>query len=248
MARSTNGDGSSDAVKDIIAGLPTGRHQNNGMAIGPDGKLYMTNGSDCDDCLEPNERSATILQSNLDGSGLRIYAKGLRNPYDIVFDSSGRLWSTDNGSDAPCATIDELNLIVDGGDYGWPYGNAGCDPMHDGTPPVASLGLHAAATGITFYNSSAFPAGYNNNLFATVWGSYFAKPDPYDRVLLRLQPDHGGPAPGRVTISVEVFGSGFKHPIDVFADRDGSLLVLDYGSDDANKRDGTLYRIVYTGS
>jgi glucose/arabinose dehydrogenase len=245
--RDTNGDGSSDAVKDIISGLPTGRHQNNGMAIGPDGKLYITNGSTCDDCLEKDERSATIMQSNLDGSGLRVYAKGLRNPYDIVFDSNGQLWSTDNGSDAPCATIDELNLIVDGGDYGWPYGNDGCDPQTDGTPPVASLGLHAAATGITSYNSTQFPAEYNVNLFATDWGSLFAKPDPYDRVLLSVNLRAGFPPPGRSSAVVEVFGSGFKHPIDVFADSDGSLLVLDYGSDDANAKNGTLYRIVYTG-
>ncbi len=229
----------SDDHDDIITGLPTGRHQNNGMAIGPDGRLYITNGSTCDDCVEPDERSAVILQSNLDGSELRVYARGLRNPYDITFDSQGRLWSTDNGSDAPCATIDELNLIVDGGDYGWPYGDAGCDPQTDGTPPVVSLGLHAASTGITYYDGSAFPTQYNGSLFATLWGSLFAEPDPYDRLLLRISvADDTG--------IVEEFGAGFRHPIDVFADTDGSLLVLDYGSDDPDERNGTLYRIVYT--
>jgi len=230
-----------DEHDDIITGLPNNRHQNNGMAIGPDGKLYITNGSTCDDCLEPNERSATILQSNLDGSELRVYARGLRNPYDITFDSQGRLWSTDNGSDAPCATIDELNLIVDGGDYGWPYGNEGCDPQTDGTPPVVSLGLHTASTGITYYDGSAFPAQYRGSLFATVWGSLgaFGAPDPYDRLLLRVSAEND-------TGIVEEFGSGFEHPIDVFADADGSLLVLDYGSDDPDERNGTLYRVIYT--
>lgn len=249
--RDTNNDGVGDASEGIITGLPTGRHQNNGMAIGPDGKLYITNGSTCDDCLEPDDRSATILQSNLDGSELRVYAKGLRNPYDITFDSSGQLWATDNGPDAPCATIDELNLIVDGGDYGWPYGNAGCDAQTDGTPPVASMGLHAAATGIASYKGDQFPAEYNGNLFATVWGSLFATPDPYDRVLLRitLQPHQAGEADlqGPPAATVEEFGSGFRHPIDVFADSDGSLLVLDYGSADPDERNGTLYRIIYTG-
>ena len=232
-----------DERDDIITGLPNSQHQNNGMAIGPDSKLYITNGSTCDDCVEQDERSATILQANLDGSGIRVYATGLRNPYDITFDSSGQLWSTDNGSDAPCATIDELNLIVDGGDYGWPYRNDGCDPQADGTPPIASLGLHTAATGIT---TNPFPT--KDFLFATVWGSGFAKPDPYDRVLLALQigPNHLGNAT-QPAGTVEIFASGFHHPIDVFADADGSLLVLDYGSDNPNETSGTLYRIGFTG-
>jgi glucose/arabinose dehydrogenase len=249
--RDTDGDGSGDQSLGIITGLPNGRHQNNGMAIGPDGKLYITNGSTCDDCLEGDERSAAILQSNVDGSDLRVYASGLRNPYDIAFDAQGQLWSTDNGSDAPCATDDELNLIVDGGDYGWPYGNDGCDNTTDGTPPMASLGLHTAGTGITAYAGTQFPIEYTSTPFATVRGSLFATPDPYDRVLLQIQ---GNPAFGRgdttpqpATATVQEFGSGFKHPIDVYADTDGTLLVLDYGSDDPNALDGTLYRIIYTG-
>ena len=237
--RDTNGDGAGDQSQAVISGLPVGRHQNNGLAIGPDSKLYVTNGSTCDDCTEQDPRSASILQANLDGSDLRVYAHGLRNPYDIVFDAQGQFWATDNGSDTPCATIDELNLIVDGGDYGWPYGNDGCDPQTDGTPPVADLGLHTAATGIAAYDAEQFPAEYHAGLFATVWGSFFAKPDPYDRVLLSINVQND-------TGIVDTFGSGFKHPIDVFADADGSLLVLDYGSDDVNAHDGTLYRVVYT--
>jgi putative membrane-bound dehydrogenase-like protein len=240
--RDTNNDGIGDASEGIISGLPTGRHQNNGMAIGPDGKLYITNGSDCDDCTESDERSASILQAHLDGSDLRVFAHGLRNPYDITFDDQGRLWSTDNGSDTPCATIDELDLIVDGGDYGWPYGADGCDPMNDGTPPVASLGLHTASTGLAFYDGTQFPAAYRTNLFATLWGSLAYGPTPAEYKHALVRADVTGD-----TGIVEVFGSGFAHPIDVYADADGSLLVLDYGPDDPNAHAGTLYRIVYAG-
>jgi glucose/arabinose dehydrogenase len=246
--RDTDGDGVGDASEGIITGLPNGRHQNNGLVIGPDNKLYITNGSTCDDCLEADERSATILQSNLDGSELRVYARGLRNPYDITFDNGGRLWATDNGSDAPCETDDELNLIVDGGDYGWPYGNDGCDETTDGTPPYASLGLHTASTGITTFRAGSFPEGYNGSLFVTVWGSLFADPEPYDRQLLHVpinplsMPDERIPE----SVDIEVFASGFEHPIDVETGG-GSLLVLDYGSDDPEARSGTLYEIIYTG-
>ena len=238
--RDSDGDGVADQQDDIITGLPVGRHQNDGLVFGPDGKLYVSLGSTCDDCNESDPLSATILQANHDGSGLRVYAKGLRNPYDLVWDGRGRLWATDNGSDAPCATIDELDLIVDGGDYGWPYGGKGCDAMTAGLPPAADLGLHTASTGITEYTGSQFPPEYRANLFLTLWGSYFATPEPVSQVLMRVIIDD---ASGQPRATTQVFASGFQHPIDVIVDRDGTLLVLDYGSDDSGK----LYRIVYTG-
>jgi putative membrane-bound dehydrogenase-like protein len=235
--RDTNGDGTGDEKHDIITGLPTGRHQNNGLAIGPDGKLYITNGSTCDECVEQDERSASVLQANIDGSLLRVYAGGLRNPYDLLFDDRGRLWASDNGSDAPCATIDELDLIVAGGDYGWPYGSKGCDPYTAGTPPVADLGLHTAATGLAIYNGSEFPATYRGDFFITLWGDLGFTPQRAGHILVRVVIDESSGTPKGTT---ETFGTGFSAPIDVVVDRDGSLLVLDYGT-------GKLYRIVYTG-
>lgn len=231
IVRVADADGVGDETDDIITGLPHGRHQNNGLAFGTDGKLYVTNGSTCDECVETDERSATILQANPDGSDLRVYASGLRNPYDIVFDAQGRLWATDNGSDEPCETIDELNLIEDGGDYGWPYGET-CDPYRSGVAPIASLGLHTASTGIDAYDGGHFPAEFRGNLFVTLWGSLVFEPELPPQ-LLRVVVD-GADA------SVEPFASGFQNPIDVVVDDDGTLLVLDFGA-------GRLYRIIYTG-
>jgi glucose/arabinose dehydrogenase len=241
LAKDADGDGMADSTDEIVSGLPNGRHQNNGMALSADGKLYITNGSDCDDCDEGDQRLASILQANADGSDVRVYARGLRNPYDVVFDAQGRLWSTDNGSDEPCETTDELNLIIDGGDYGWPYGEDGCDNETDGTPPVADLGLHTASTGLAYYGASKFPAGYRGNFFATVWGTFFGMPT-YTPRLLRIVVDESSGSPRG---TVETFAEGFQHPIDVTVDGDGSLLVLDYAGEDG--RAGALYRIVYTG-
>lgn len=246
--RDTDGDTIADESEEIVSGLPRGRHQNNGIAFGPDGRLYITNGSTCDDTAsdcpaggEPDPLSATILVANADGSGLRVFATGLRNPYDIAFDSQGRLWSTDNGSDTPCESPDELNLIEDGNDYGWPYGDA-CDALQDGTPPVASLGLHTASTGVTVYEAQHFPAPYANNIFLTLWGSFFAEPELapglYRAVIQpRSDPPGGGPP---TSANLQPFGSGYANPIDVLVDDDGTLLLLDYGAE-------TLYRIVYIG-
>ena len=233
----TDGDFRADTTVEVATGLPNGNHQNNGIAFGPDGKLYITNGSTCNECDEDDERSATILQANPDGTELRVFASGLRNPYDLVFDPEGRLWATDNGSDPPCNTIDELNLVEDGGDYGWPYEPA-CDSSQSGSPPVADLGFNTASTGIDYYGGSHFPETYQGNLFVTLWGNLPFAPEPAGHLLMRAIITESADGP---TATVEEFASGFENPIDVLVDIDGTLLVLDFTS-------GTLYRIVYLGS
>ena len=234
IAEDVDGDGVADSITPIITGLPMGLHQIDGIEFGPDGLLYITNGSTCDECVETDVRAATILTANPDGSNLTVYASGLRNPYDIAFDSQGRLWATDNGSDggeAPfCATIDELNLIVEGADYGWPYA-PDCDPYQSGTAPVASLGLHTGSTGIDVYDGSQFPAEYSGDLFLTLWGSFVFEAE-FAPELYRYTPGD---------TEIQPFSNGFEHPIDVLTDTDGSLLVLDYGL-------GALFRIVYSES
>ncbi|MCH8901603.1 MAG: PQQ-dependent sugar dehydrogenase [Chloroflexi bacterium] len=231
----TDGDTVGDETQDIITRLAAVFHQNNGLVFGPDGKLYITNGAECRDCILRNERSGTILQANPDGTELRIYARGVRNPYDLVFDAQGRLWATDNGEDPPCNTIDELNLIEEGGDYGWPY-QPTCDALQSGIPPLVDLGLHTAATGIDYYGAEAFPSVYQGNLFITLWGSLI-EPPRVGRTLVRVIIDE---AAGELVGTLQEFATGFDNPIDVVTDRDGTLLVLDFGS-------GRLYRIVYTG-
>jgi putative membrane-bound dehydrogenase-like protein len=232
-----NGDGRGDWVEDIVWGLPHYRHQNNGIAFGPDGKLYITNGSTCDDCVEADPRSATILQANPDGSELRVYAQGIRNSYDLVFTPNGQLWATDNGSDLPCATVDELNLVVEGADYGWPYSPT-CDAQHPregARPPTVAMGFHTSSDGIDYYESGPFPQEYWGNFFVAQFGQF--------------SPLVGDPTLGKKVVRVRHSGSsyevldfalGFLSPLDVRVDRDGSLLVVDWATDQ-------LYRIVYTG-
>jgi glucose/arabinose dehydrogenase len=236
ILRDTNGDSIIDETTDVISGLPHGRHQNNGLTFGPDGQLYVTNGSTCNDCAEEDDRSAVILRANPDGSGLHVFASGLRNTYDLVFDDRGRLWAADNGSDPPCNTIDELNLIEAGGDYGWPYGPA-CDSLASGIPPVASLGFNTASTGIDMYKGQHFPAPYRGRLFITLFGSFELAPVPGGRKLVAVRLVEGL---GRPLGIVEDFATGFVRPVDVAMDRDGTLLVADWES-------GRLYRIVHTG-
>jgi hypothetical protein len=82
----------------VVGGLPYGRHQQDAIVAGPDGRLYLGSGSTCDACVEEDPRSAAILSFRTDGSDLRVVAHGLRNPYGLVF--VGRtLYATINGRD-----------------------------------------------------------------------------------------------------------------------------------------------------
>jgi putative membrane-bound dehydrogenase-like protein len=235
VARDAGAGGEAASVQEIVSGLPSGRHQNNGLAFGPDGRLYLTNGSTCNDCQETDPRSATILRLNPDGTNLEVFARGLRNSYDLTFTTDGRLWATDNGADPPCATIDELNLIQEGKDYGWPYSPA-CDALAKGERPVANLGYFTSSDGLAYYDADSFPSQYRGSFFIAQWGANSGDPNIGKRVVrVTVEETAEGPR-GQVTD----FALGLDHPLDVAVDRDGSLLVADFGS-------GKIYRIMYKG-
>ena len=171
----------------IVTGLPGGgNHWTRTIDVGPDGKLYVSVGSSCNVCEEADRRRATIVRYDLDGKNETIYATGLRN--SVGFDwqpATGDLYATDNGRDMlgddfpPC----ELNRVVEGGFYGWPYANGDRVPDPDfgrskpeqvtgSIPPVHGFGAHTAPLGMTFYEGSTFPEKYRGAIFAALHGSW----------------------------------------------------------------------------
>ena len=68
----------------ILAGLPYGLHQQDNVVVGRDGRLYLGSGSTCNACRERSTLSATVLSVRPDGSGLRVVARGLRNPFGLA--------------------------------------------------------------------------------------------------------------------------------------------------------------------
>lgn len=237
VVRDTNGDGRADSRKDIITDLPVGRHQTNGLAFGPDGRLYIGQGS-IDDHGEygivPLE--ASILRANPDGTDHVVYASGLRNPYDLAFHPvTGELFATDNGRDTPATGIsDELNVIVEGGHYGWPdCWDVGEGNRCEGTiPPVVELPEHSSADGLAFYTGRLFPPQYQNVLFIALWGANSGDPAIGKKVVAVALTNPGAGWQG----TLYDFAWGFANPLDVTVGPDGALYVADFGT-------GRVYRI-----
>ena len=94
-------DGTFGPLRRIIDDLPDGgQHPNLTMAVGPDGMPYITVGSICNECAEPNPENAIILRAKPDGSTRTIFASGLRNTIGFGFETgSGQLWGMDHGID-----------------------------------------------------------------------------------------------------------------------------------------------------
>ena len=101
-----------------------GGHGMSGLTEGPDGKIYWQIGDiganitakDGKKYKHPN--SGVIVRSNPDGSEFEVYASGLRNTHEFVFDNYGNLISSDNDGDHP-GESERLVHVVEGSDAGW---------------------------------------------------------------------------------------------------------------------------------
>lgn len=221
------------------------------IAFAPDGMLYVPVGAPCNVCRSENPRYASIMRMHPDGSGLEIFARGIRNT--VGFDWHPRtkvLWFTNNGRDWMGDNLppDTLNRAPEKDlHFGFPYCHAGDipDPEFGGqrrctdfAAPAINLGPHVAALGMKFYTGTMFPQEYRNQIFIAEHGSWNRSvPIGYRITLVRLQREKA--------VSYEVFAQGWLQgvkawgrPVDILQMPDGALLV----SDD---RAGAIYRISY---
>ena len=222
----------------ILSGLPYGRHQQDNVVVGRDGRLYLGSGSTCDACLERSRLSAAVLSVAADGTGLHVVAHGLRNPYGLAVDAAtGRLYASVNARDdlGPWEPAESIVEIRPGRNFGWPS----CWPSwrrrrlagrcRGVTEPVAYLEPHSAPAGLVVYRGRSFPPAYRGDLFVAEWGTYSGR--VHGRRVVRVDP-----ASGRVFR----FATGFDHPVAVAVDLSGALLVADHGR-------GVVYRIQARG-
>jgi glucose/arabinose dehydrogenase len=234
VLRDSTGHGRADQIHDIVTNLPTRLydwHSNNGLAFGPDGRLYFPVGSTSDSSPETHKYAASILSVNPDGSDLRVFATGVRNPFALAFNSRGDLFATDNGPDTFTETPpDELNQIVEGADYGFSK-YFGVPPVGSATRgPIALFPPHASADGIAIYDAAQFPAEYKDNAFVVS----FHRGEVY-RVQLVKSPS------GDYLTNTSMFANGLDEPLDITVGPDGGLYIADWG-------DSAIYRVGYAAT
>ena len=237
--------------------LPDTAHHNwKYVAFGPDGKMYVQVGANCNICEINNGIHGQIRRYNADGTGMEIVARGVRNT--VGFDwhpQTGELWFTDNGRDwaGNDGPEDELNRIAKGQDgafYGFPYCHANGIPDPDiripnpcagVTLPAATTGPHSAGLGIKFYTGSMFPKDYQNVAFIARRGSWNREQKfGYDVVIARTDGGKATLQPFMTGLLDTQKNEFFGRPTYLLQMQDGSLLVSD-------EQNGAIYRISYTG-
>jgi glucose/arabinose dehydrogenase len=246
------------ANKKKILELPGGgRHWTRTMVFlpPPDNRLLISVGSSCDTCVEKDWRYAKVLSANPDGSNLKVFASGLRNAvFMALHPLTQQVWVTEMGRDFLGDDLppDEINILQEGKDYGWPYcyGKRIHDSQFDPKgakkdfckqtiPSHIDLQAHSAPLGLAFFPEQGWPQEYRHNLLVAYHGSW-NRSVPTGYQVVRIKLDGKGNYLG-----MEDFVSGWLtrqgalgRPVDISIKNNGEIYI----SDD---KAGAVYRVVY---
>ena len=231
-----------------------GGHWSRTIVFGADSAMYVSVGSTCNLCVEKSSDRAAVLRFNEDGSGKRVFASGLRNAVGLAVNpTTGALWASQNERDNlrpdhEDLPPEEINILTDGGDYGWPYcyGDRVPNPEYNDAarcahtiPPAleAAGAFRAARHHASSRSRHGISGGVSRRLLVAYHGSW-NRDTPTGAKVVRVTLRDGKP------VAVEDFITGWQRPNGSagavrwtsLVAADGSVLV----SDDSG---GAIYRV-----
>ncbi len=153
----------------LIDNIPSASiHDAGRLKFGPDGKLYATTGdaSQRDLAQDVNSLAGKILRLNKDG-GIPadnpfknyVWSYGHRDPQGITWSDNGTMYSSEHGQ----TMNDEINIIVRGGNYGWPLEEGDNLTGKYKNPLIFYTNFTLAPSGMAFFQGDLYVAGLRGN-------------------------------------------------------------------------------------
>ena len=178
-------------------------------------------------CEETDERNAALLWVNASTGEHGVLASGVRNSFDgtwveglgYLFSDNGRDWEGDHPPE-------EVNLLLEGANYGWPD-DAPETPVPEGSEaPVATWTPHSSLNGLAHRPMNSSLPGGNHTVYATVYGSWNSiVPVGHEIVRIDFTQDDNGLWSG----TTSVFASDLGTPLPIVFHPNGDLFYATFG-------------------
>jgi glucose/arabinose dehydrogenase len=254
----------------LVDDIPSeGWHTSRTIAIdAANGKFYIAVGSPCDLCrleqpvygygedpISTSDEWDAILEFNLDGTGRRIFATGMRNAVGLdIHPATNELWATHNHFDlgGPHLPPEWVDIVRDGDFMGyplaygyqvwvdeqvenyqrvWPYSRADSLRVQRMKKPAALVEAHQAPLGMFFYDHPLFPDRFRHAAFVALHGGQvggnLSAVSGFKVVAI-----FDGPSDGQAPMADFITGFGPPHtpevwgkPVGITADPQGRLYV-----------------------
>jgi glucose/arabinose dehydrogenase len=217
-----------------------GWHLTRTIAVGSNGKIYVSVGSSCNACEEKEDVRASVLEMDPDGKHQRHFAGGLRNAVGLRW-ALGSLFATNMGADhlGKDRPADTLNIIREGENYGWPFCfqsgpkvyvdprlNPDSKKMDCRKAPAAAVAFeaHSSPLGLDYFGAGS--AEELSGFFLVALHGSTNKRLSRGYKVVRVSPGTSTPPEDFVTGFLQA-GIVYGRPADVFSVGPGAFLLTD---------------------